>query len=121
MTPEDDEARLRAAMAEAHRQDAAHTPAFEAMWRSPARSRPHRSTSRWAVLSAGVVAAAVAVWLVVRPKPPPAAWPVVETRWVAPTDFLLETPDLMTLRSLPALDPAADPWTARPPAPRGTP
>ena len=121
MTPGDDEARLRAAMAEAHRQDAAHTPHFEAMWSASRRSRPHRPPWRWAVLTTAAVGAAVTVWLVSRPKPAPAAWLTVETRWVAPTDFLLQTPDLTTLRSLPTLDPAADPWTARPPAPRGLP
>jgi len=108
-------------MAEAHRQDAAQVPRFEAMWSSARRSRPHRSTWRWAVLSTAVVAAASVVWLVTRPKPVTAAWPTVETRWVAPTDFLLVTPDLITLRSLPVLDPAADPWTAKPPEPRGLP
>ena len=121
MTPGDEDARLRAAMAEAHRQDAAQTPRFEAMWSSARRSRLHRPTLRWALLSTAVVAAAAGVWLVSRPKPVPATWPTVETRWVAPTDFLLVTPDLITLRSLPALDPAADPLTAKPPEPRGLP
>ena len=123
MTPEDEEARLRAAMAEAHRQDAAQTPRFESMWSSARRARPRRPAWRWVVLPTAVVAAAAAVWLVSQPGPPPSppAWLGVETRWVAPTDFLLQTPDLMTLRSLPTLDPAADPWTARPPAPRGLP
>ena len=120
MTPGDDDARLRAEMAEAHRRDAEQTPRFETMWASARTSTPRRSTWRWAVLSTGLAAAAVGVWLVARPKPPP-AWPVIGTRWIGPTDFLLETPDLITLRTLPALDPDADPWTARPPAPRGVP
>ena len=117
MSSGDDEARLRAALTEAHRQDAEHTPPFDAMWRQP---RPRRSTWRWAGLTAGLATAAVGIWLVTRPEPSPAPWPAVDTRWVGPTDFLLETPDLITLRSLPSLDPAADPWTAGP-APRGTP
>jgi hypothetical protein len=113
----DDEARLRAAMTEAHRQDAKQTPPFDAMWRRP---HPRRSPWRWAGLAAGLAAAAAGIWLMIRPEPPPASWPAIDTRWVGPTDFLLETPDLITLRSLPPLDPAVDPWTARP-APRGTP
>ena len=121
MSPGDEDARLRAAMAEAHRQDAAQTPRFEATWSAGRRSRPRRSTWRWALTSTAVLAAAAGVWLVMRPKPMPTAWPAVETRWVGPTDFLLVTPDLITLRSLPALDPAADPWTAKPPEPRGLP
>jgi hypothetical protein len=114
----DDEARLRAAIAEAHRGDAERTPRFGAMW-AARRSRKRPSRWRWAPLAAGLAAAAAGIWLVARPKAPP-AWSAIGTRWVGPTDFLLETPDLITLRSLPPLDPAADPWTARP-ASRGTP
>ena len=121
MTPGDEEARLRAAMSEAHRQDPAQMPRFETMWSMSRRLRPRRSTWRWALLPTAVVAAAAVVWLVSRPKHVPATWPTVETRWVAPTDFLLVTPDLITLRSLPTLDPAADPLTAKPPEPRGLP
>jgi hypothetical protein len=120
VTPGDDEARLRAAMAEAHREDAERTPRFDATWAAARRSRPRRSTWRWAVAGAGLAVAAAGVWLVSRPKPPRASL-ILGTRWVGPTDFLLETPDLMTLRTLPPLDPDADPWTTRPPAPRGTP
>jgi hypothetical protein len=120
VTPGDDEARLRAALAEAHREDAARTPSFEATWAAARRPRRAQSTWRWAVVGAGLAVAAAGVWLVTRPKPAPAS-PIVGTRWVGPTDFLLETPDLMTLRTLPPLDPAADPWTARSPAPRDTP
>ena len=121
MTPGDEDARLRDALAEAHWQDATQTPPFQAMWSSARRARPRRSAWRWAALSSAVVAAAAVVWLLARPKPMPTTWPVVETRWVAPTDFLLVTPDLMTLRSLPGLDPTADPWTTTPPEPRGLP
>jgi hypothetical protein len=102
VTPGDDEARLRAAMVEAHRDDARRMPRFEATWDPARRPRTHRAW-RWAVLSTVAAAAAVGVWLVARPKPAP--WPVVGTRWVGPTDFLLETPDQITLRSLPTLDP----------------
>jgi hypothetical protein len=118
VTPGDDEARFRAALAEAHRDDA--PPSFEATLAAARRPRRAQSPWRWAVLGTGLAVAAAGVWVVTRPKPPPAA-PILGTRWVAPTDFLLETPDLMTLRTLPPLDPDVDPWTARSPAPRGTP
>ena len=120
MTPGDDDARLRAALAEAHHDDAERALSFERTWAAARRSTPHRSTWRWAVAGTGLAVAAGGVWLVTRPTPPPAS-PILGTRWVGPTDFLLQTPDLMTLRTLPQLDPAADPWRARPPAKRGTP
>ena len=119
MTPGDDEARLRAAMAEVHREDAEKTPRFEGTWAAAQRSRPRRSIRRWAVVGAGLAVAAAGVWLVTRPKP--SSTPLIlGTRWVGPTDFLLETPDLMTLRTLPPVDPDADPWTTSAPAPKGT-
>jgi hypothetical protein len=117
MTPEDDEARLRAALAEAHRHDAARTPSFERV-RSAALRTP-RGGRRLAV-AAALATAAVAlwfVWIVAPPRPPP-TWQPRGTRWIAPTDFLLETPDLVTLRTLPDLDPSTDPLLRSPPAPR---
>ena len=119
MTPEDDEARLRAALAEAHRRDGARTPSFERV-RSAARRTPRASAGRRLAVSAAVATAAVALWtlwLVARPQPPP-TWQPRGTRWIAPTDFLLETPDLVTLRTLPGLDPSTDPLLRSPPAPR---
>jgi hypothetical protein len=61
------------------------------------------------LLSAGLatVGVAIGVWVVSRPSAPPASLPT-GTRWIAPTDFLLDTPDLVTLRTVPALDPADD-------------
>jgi hypothetical protein len=105
VTPGDEEARLRAALGEAHREDPRRMPGFEATWASAQRRPGGRTAWRWAALSTALVAAGVATWLVARPKPAPAAWPTVGTRWVGPTDFLLETPDLVTLRSVPTLDP----------------
>ncbi len=109
MKPDDDEARLRAALAEAHRGDADRTPSFERTWAAGRRSRAVRpSKRRWALLAGGLAAVvAVGVWVVARPRVPPASLPT-GTRWIAPTDFLLDTPDLVTLRTVPALDPAAD-------------
>ncbi|HUM12075.1 MAG TPA: hypothetical protein VLT82_14105 [Myxococcaceae bacterium] len=102
MTPADDEARLRAALAEAHAQDGRHAPAFARMWSTT--RRPGSAGRRRLVFTAGLAAAAaVAIWLVTRPAAPP-AWQPTGTRWVAPTDFLLDTPDMVTLRTLPTLD-----------------
>jgi hypothetical protein len=120
MTPGDDEARIRAALAEAHRDD--RTPPFDSMWARAGRTRrAHSPARRWVVLSAGLAAAAaVGVWLVARPRPA-TGWHPTGTRWIGPTDFLLETPDLVTLRTLPSLDPTADPLVSPPPARRGLP
>ncbi len=119
MRPRDDEARIRDALTEAHAADRA--PSFEGMWTTVHRPRVHPAR-RWVALSAGLAAAAVAVGLLVsRPHPPPSSWHPTGTRWTGPTDFLLETPDLITLRTLPSLDPSADSWTAPPPDRRGVP
>jgi hypothetical protein len=110
VNPDDDEARLRAALAEAHRGDAERTPSFERVWAAARRPRAvRRSERRWGLLAAGVAAVGIAigVWVVSRPSTPAASLPT-GTRWTAPTDFLLDTPDLVTLRTVPALDPAAD-------------
>ncbi len=120
MSPGDDDARLRAALVEAHRRDGAETPEFERLWSAGRRRTPRRSGWRWAAVWAGLAAAALGVWIAARPRPAP-GWPVTGTRWIGPTDFLLQTPDLMTLRTLPPVDPAADPWTAAPPSRRGVP
>lgn len=117
MTPGDEEARIRAALAEAHRHDAERAPSFERVL-SGARRTPRASAGRRLVLAAALGAAVgVGLWFVVRPHPTP-TWQPTGTRWTAPTDFLLETPDLVTLRTLPALDPTADPLLRPPPAPR---
>ena len=116
MTPGDDDARIRAALAEAHRHDGDRAPPFERTW--SATRRPRASAGRRLVLSAALVAGVgAAVWFVARPHRP-AAWQPTGRRWIGPTDFLLQTPDLVTLRALPMLDPAADPLLSPPPAPR---
>lgn len=111
MTAGDDEARLRAAMVEAHRVDARVTPPFARLWRG---QRAARHALRWTILSAGLAAAlALVVWQSPPSSPPPAPFPL-GTRWIAPTDFLLQTPDLITLRTLPVLE-RADDTLLRPP------
>jgi hypothetical protein len=106
MMPDDDDA-LRAALAEAHRRDAERAPTFDQVWHRARRGgRPHTSAVPWLVTCASLVtAAALAVWLVGRLGPPPAQLPG-GTTWRGPTDFLLETPGLVTLRTVPSLIPS---------------
>jgi hypothetical protein len=105
MKPDDDDA-LRAALAEAHQTDAERTPSFDQAWGTARRSsRPPASPTPWLVTCATLATAAVlAVWLVGRLGPPPAQLPT-GTTWRGPTDFLLETPGLVTLRTVPELVP----------------
>jgi hypothetical protein len=105
MKPDDDDDALRAALAEAHRRDAERLPSFNQTWK-PAHHRTHPSSVPWLVTCASLVAAAgLAVWLVGRLGPPPARLPA-GTTWRGPTDFLLETPGLVTLRTVPNLIPS---------------
>lgn len=105
MKPDDDDA-LRAAFADAHRRDAERTPSFHQAWRTAhSAERTHASATPWLLTCASLVAAAgLAVWLVGHLGPPPAQLPV-GTTWRGPTDFLLETPGLVTLRTVPVLNP----------------
>jgi hypothetical protein len=105
MKPEDDDA-LRAALAAAHRGDAAQTPSFDRAWRLARQGVPARpSAVPWLVTCATLASAlGLAAWLVGRLGPPPAQLPP-GTRWIGPTDFLLETPGLVTLRTVPQLVP----------------
>jgi hypothetical protein len=120
MKPDDDDA-LRAAFAEAHRSDAERTPSFDQAWRTVRSDRrPRPSPTPWLATCATLLAAAgLAVWLVGRLGPPPAQLPT-GTSWRGPTDFLLETPGLVTLRTVPKLfpDPVLRP---EPDARRGNP
>jgi hypothetical protein len=106
MKPDDDDA-LRAAVAEAHRSDAQRTPSFDQAWATARRSgRPRPSPLPWLVTCAALATAAgLAVWLVGRLGPPPAQLPT-GTSWKGPTDFLLEIPGLVTLRTVPDLVPS---------------
>jgi hypothetical protein len=124
MKPDDAEARLRAALTEAHREDAAKTPSFQRMWRAAGRGEGARASAvPWLVTCASLAAAmGLAAWLVSRLGPPPAPLPA-GTHWRGPTDFLLETPGLVTLRTVPELGSTdAEPFL-RPPLDdrRGTP
>jgi hypothetical protein len=118
MRPGDDEARIRDALTDAHAAD--RPPSFERMWTTARRPRA-RPLRRWVALSAGLAAAVAVVWFLARPHPPPSSWQPTGTRWTGPTDFLLETPDLITLRTLPSLDPSLGSWPAPPLDRRGVP
>lgn len=124
MKPDDAEARIRAALAEAHREDAAKTPSFERMWRAAGEGKRARSSALTWLVTCGSLAAAMglAAWLVSRLGPPPAPLPT-GTHWSGPTDFLLETPGLVTLRTVPDLGlTAPQPFPHPPPDDRrGTP
>jgi hypothetical protein len=103
MKPDDDDA-LRAALAEAHHADAARMPSFEQAWDASRPGRhPRPSRLAWVMTCATLATATgLSVWFVGRPGTPPAQFPV-GTGWRGPTDFLLETPDVVTLRTVPNL------------------
>jgi len=114
MKPDDDDT-LRAAFAEAHRTDAERMPTFDKVWRAARHgTRPGSSPLPWLVTCASLVAAAgLAMWLVNQLGPPPAQLPS-GTSWRGPTDFLLETPGLVTLRTVPQLAPTLPDSVSRP-------
>ncbi|MGO9066161.1 MAG: hypothetical protein ACLQIH_15660 [Myxococcaceae bacterium] len=114
MKPDDDDA-LRVALADAHRADAQRTPTFERVWAKAQRGdRRRASPLPWLVTCATLATAAgLAVWVVGRLGPPPAHLPT-GTTWRGPTDFLLETPGLVTLRTVPNLVPALPDPVLRP-------
>jgi hypothetical protein len=102
MKSEEDDA-LRSALAAAHQGDAARTPPLHRMLdrRPPRRDSP----LPWLVTCASLGAAlGLAAWLTSHLGPPPAQLPL-GTRWSFPTDFLLDTPGSVTLRTVPQLSP----------------
>jgi hypothetical protein len=121
MKSDDDDA-LRATLAEAHRGDAARTPSFDRVWAAAHRGSPPRhSPVPWLVTCASLAAAlGLAAWLVGRLGPPPAQLPT-GTSWIGPTDFLLETPGLVTLRTVPELVPSVPDQFPAPGTRRGKP
>ena len=107
MKPDVDEA-LRAALAEAHRHDEAKMPSFERVWKEAGQGPvQHPSPLPWLMTCASLAGAlGLAAWLIGQLGPPPAQFPG-GTRWNGPTDFLLETPGLVTLRTVPEFPDAA--------------
>ncbi len=114
MKPDDDDI-LRKAFREAHRKDTERMPSFDQAWRAARRSGQTRpSAVPWLVTCATLVTAAgLAVWLVSQLGPPPAQLPT-GAAWRGPTDFLLETPGLVTLRTVPQLVPTLPDSVLRP-------
>src|SRR5688572_3397655 len=93
----DDENDLREAFAVLRREDAKRVPAFEAV---RARRRPRRLPPLGGLLAAASVAAAILAVVARRPDPPPMA---SMEEWIAPTDFLLETPGRDIVRTVPRI------------------
>jgi hypothetical protein len=124
MNSDDDEARIRAALDEAHRDDATRMPSFDRLWADAQRNRRARSSPfAWLLTCVSLAAAmGLSAWFVRQIGPPPAKLPT-GARWYGPTDFLLETPGLVTLRTVPELGPASSSPLRLPPvdALRGTP
>ena len=70
---------------------------------------PHKAQLRWlkwTMATAGAAVAALVLWLTIpwQHRPPPYALDLSATTWVAPSDFLLETPGHDLLRLLPEID-----------------
>jgi hypothetical protein len=104
MKPDDGEARIRDALAEAHRADAARMPSFERVWAAAGRTGPTRHAALpWLLTCASLASAlGLSAWLVGQLGPPPAKLPT-GAHWSYPTDFLLSTPGLVTMRTVPEL------------------
>ena len=102
---QDDGADLRAAFAAVRREDAAGAPPFEAVIaasrRGPHRRRPWLVPALTGTVAAAVVAIAV-LTVARRPEPRLPGVPSFED-WTAPTDFLLRTPGMEMLETVPSL------------------
>jgi hypothetical protein len=68
--------------------------------------RVRRRWPRWALAAAGAAVAALVLWLIApwQDRGSAFALDLSATTWVAPSDFLLETPGRDLLRSLPEID-----------------
>ncbi len=89
--------RLHAAFRELRRDETAHVPPFNRLWRVPVRSRP---LTRLAFALVLIVIAAVSMVPILRRHRAPQT---SITEWRAPTDFLLKTPGQELLSSVPDL------------------
>lgn len=108
MNPDDGEARIRDALAEAHRDDAARMPSFERVWAAASRTGPTRHVALpWLLTCASLAGAlGLSAWLVGQLGPPAVKLPT-SVHWSYPTDFLLNTPGLVTMRTVPELGSAS--------------
>lgn len=106
-----DDADLRQAFAALRREEAKAAPTFEAV-RAQARGRPRRLAPLGGLLVAASVAAAILGIVVRRPDPPP---PMASMeQWIAPTDFLLDTPGREILQTVPQIGRVQKPRSVSP-------
>lgn len=103
----DDDDALRQAFAELRGQDAAVTPAFADVVHREGAAPATRSLAPLlgSVLAGAALVASLVVGLLARrPMPSPAAM-AATLAWTAPTDFLLRTPGIEVLDSVPRIVP----------------
>lgn len=104
-TRKDDDTDLRAAFEVLRRGDAAGAPSFQALLEEASR-RAHRRRPwlvpavTWGVAAAALTVAIVTVARRSEPRLPPS---VSIEQWIAPTDFLLETPGRELLETVPRI------------------
>lgn len=94
---------LRERFARLRAEDSASAPAFSL--KRPARA-PRRQVPAWAMATAAAASAVAVLWLTTADgngNGPAAGLDLSTTAWVAPTDFLLETPGRDLLRALPRI------------------
>jgi hypothetical protein len=104
-----DDADLRQAFDALRREDAKAAPAFEAV---RARVRPRSLIPLGGLLAAASVAAAILGFVVRRPDPRP---PVASMeQWIAPTDFLLDTPGREIVQTVPRIGRVVTPRSVSP-------
>lgn len=106
-----DDADLRQAFGILRREEAKATPTFEAV-RARARGGPRRLASLGGLLAAATVAAAILGIVVSRPGPPPPM--AAMGQWIAPTDFLLDTPGRAIVQTVPQIGRVLTPRSVSP-------
>ena len=106
-----DDSDLRQAFAVLRREEAKAVPAFEAV-RARARVGMPRVAPLGTLLVAATVAAAILGVVVSRPGPPPPM--AAMGRWIAPTDFLLDTPGREIVRTVPQIGRVLTPRSVSP-------
>lgn len=100
--PDDDDADLRQAFADLRRADAEAAPPFERLRAHAVRPGRRLAPGRALLVAASLAAAVIAGLAVRRPHPAPPP-PVSIEEWAAPTDFLLETPGLEIVQTVPSI------------------
>jgi len=124
---EDDDQDLRRRFLALREQDARDAPDFAFLWRSAqaaAQRRPRPVLFWWTAAAAACVLVLVLV-LVRHVQPSPSPGPMLPSAslgaWRAPTDFLLRTPAVEVLTTVPVLGAASLPPTPSPPIERSSP